>query len=193
MRRYSNGQFKSKKIGDLEDNMRLYTAVGILTLATMFGFALQPSYHVWERAEAHEPTHYCDLIVVDCVAEQSEVESEVDTAIQAIEEALGREVTETTKQRVRYLYMLTEESGISFYHAVKTVYCESQWHSVKSYLPEESYGLAQIHIPVHNVTKEQALDAEFALKWMVEHWDTAKWFGYSRETGQCSNDLTINL
>jgi hypothetical protein len=193
MRRYSNGQFKSKRTAELEDKLRLYSVVGVLTLATMFGFALQPSYHTWERAEAYEPTHYCDLIVVDCVAEQSEVESEVDIAIQAIEEALGREVTETTKQRVKYLYMLTEKSGISFNHAVKNVYCESQWYSIKSYLPEESYGLAQIHIPVHNVTKEQALDAEFALNWMVEHWDTAKWYGYDRETGQCTNDLTINL
>jgi len=188
MRRYSNGRFKSKKIAMLEDNTRLYTVLIFLGLSLSLGFALQPSYYTFERVEAHEPENF-DLVVVD----YEEQVNEVDTAIQAIEEALGREVTDETKRRVQYLYNKTQDSNVPFYHAVKTVYCESQWYSIKSYLPEESYGLAQIHTPVHNVTKEQALDAEFALNWMVDHWNTAKWYGYDRETGTCTNNLTINL
>lgn len=34
---------------------------------------------------------------------------------------------------------------------------------------EESYGLVQIHIPVHNVTKEQAIDPKFAIDFLAKN------------------------
>jgi hypothetical protein len=34
---------------------------------------------------------------------------------------------------------------------------------------EQSYGLVQIHVPVHNVTIEQATDAEFAIDFMAKN------------------------
>ena len=34
---------------------------------------------------------------------------------------------------------------------------------------EESYGLVQIHIPVHDVTKEQALDPQFAIDFLAKN------------------------
>lgn len=33
---------------------------------------------------------------------------------------------------------------------------------------EESYGIAQIHLPSHDITKEQALDPEWAVRWAAE-------------------------
>ena len=33
---------------------------------------------------------------------------------------------------------------------------------------EQSYGLVQIHVPVHPVTKEQAITPVFAVDWMAQ-------------------------
>ena len=133
-------------------------------------------------------TDPCGLTSVVCEDEQPVIH-----AIQAVSEALGKEVTEETKKRITYLHEKTSEAGIPFYHAVKTIYCESQWYNIKSSLPEESYGLAQIHLPAHKIPVEKALDPYYSIEWLATHWDTAKWYGYDRETGTCTNGLTINL
>jgi hypothetical protein len=53
---------------------------------------------------------------------------------------------------------------------------------------EKSFGLAQIHLPDHpNVTKEQATNPEFALRFMAEKWSEgrmAMWSGYTFLYGQ---------
>lgn len=53
---------------------------------------------------------------------------------------------------------------------------------------EESYGIAQIHLPSHpEITKAQATDAEFSVKWMAKEfkagranqWTCARKLGFS--------------
>ena len=48
---------------------------------------------------------------------------------------------------------------------------------------EESYGLMQIHIPVHDVTKEQALDPIWAMEWSAQQFSAGNqhwWSCYSQ-------------
>lgn len=68
-----------------------------------------------------------------------------------------------------------EKYGVSA-HVMKTVIeCESMgsttvqsYHKLK-YGREQSYGLAQIHLPDHpGITKEQAQDPKFAIEFMAE-------------------------
>jgi hypothetical protein len=150
-----------------------------------------------EASTAIDPQALCELEVVECEGER---EAKIEKAVDALSDALGHEVTDETKKRVSYLYDKANEAGIPFYDAVATIYCESQWQSVKSWLPEESYGLAQIHLPSHKkVTKDQALNAEFAISFLVENWYTAQaeaskmWYAYDRDTKDCTNGLIINL
>jgi ribosome-associated translation inhibitor RaiA len=134
------------------------------------------------------------------VIEVIEVDTDVQKAIDALNTSLGRDVTEETKKRIQYLYDKSQEKDVPFFDAVKTIHCESSWVSQKSHLPEESYGIAQIHIPSHkSVTKEQAMDAYFSIDFLVSHWYTPQavkdrmWFGFSRATGKCTNGVQIEL
>lgn len=119
-----------------------------------------------------------------------------DASIAGISRGLGHEVTEETKNRVRYLYRKAEEAGINPENLVRTIYCECMWYSIQSGATypdgtqEQSFGLAQIHLPSHpNITREQALNAYFAIDWMIEHWDHDIWYGYDRTTKQCTNGI----
>lgn len=65
-----------------------------------------------------------------------------------------------------------------------TILCESgasttiQSHYIrKDGTREKSFGLAQIHLPDHpNVTKEQAINPEFAIQFMAENWHKVRWY-----------------
>ena len=142
--------------------------------------------HTTQHAEAHTPTQ-AEVVIVE--------HRQIDTAIKAVEDALNKEVTEETKNRIKYLYQVTKEHDIPFYDAVKTIYCESQWYSIKSGFPgEESYGVAQINTDFNpSVTKDDALDPYFSIDWLAENWHTSRWYGYDRKTGQCDNELVIHL
>jgi len=77
------------------------------------------------------------------------------------------------------------------YQMLRTIYCESHYNNVQSYvvsrgIREPSYGIAQIHIGYNKVTKEQALDVEFAIKWMAENFETTKWYAYNRLQDTCN-------
>lgn len=157
--------------------------------------------HVVETAQAVETVETvvpdwdpCGLHAVVCADEEP-----VQNAINALQNALGREITEETKKRINYLYERATEHSVPFYDAVETIYCESMWYSiqsgvVKNGVRENSWGLAQIHLDSHSeITKEQALDAYFAIDFMVERWNDVKWYGYDRNTSQCTNGLTIEL
>lgn len=168
----------------------LMIAIGIIAETNAVEY-VAPHFIETHTAEAHTMTEQelCELHVVEC-----EDEEPVQRAISAVSEALGREVTDETKKRIKYLYERATEHSVPFYDAVSTVFCESMWISQKSLLPEESYGLAQIHLPSHpNISREQAMDAYFALDFLVENWAGVAWFGYDRDTGDCANNLTINL
>ena len=154
--------------------------------------------HVVETAQAVETVvpdwDPCGLHAVVCADEEP-----VEKAIEAVQNALGKEITEETKKRINYLYERATEASVPFYDAVETIYCESMWYSiqsgvVKNGVRENSWGLAQIHLDSHSeITKEQALDAYFAIDFMVQKWNDVKWYGFDRNTSQCTNGLTINL
>jgi len=85
-------------------------------------------------------------------------------------------------------------TGTKAYQMKRTIWCESFNNNVQSYVidrrgnREESYGLVQIHLPSHpTVTKEQALDVEFAIRWMSNNWEGTAWYGYSRKLDKCSH------
>ena len=77
-----------------------------------------------------------------------------------------------------------EEHNANYYVMERIVQCESgfktdiQSHHVYSHTNappgfragdrEQSYGLAQIHVPVHPVTIEQAINPVFAVNWLAE-------------------------
>jgi len=149
-------------------------------------------------AEAFEPSvDPCTLRDVVC---DGEADAEVEKAIRAVSDTLGREVTDITKERIAYLHKETERTGAPFFEAVKLVYCESMWMNVQSGVVrrdgtrENSWGLAQIFLDAHtHITRDQALDPHFALTFIAERWHDVTWYGLDRNTGTCTNGLTINL
>lgn len=86
-----------------------------------------------------------------------------------------------------------KEYGISPNDLYMTLYCESklqpkQSDFVKNGIRENSWGIAQINLTYHpEVTKAEALDENFSILWAVQHWYTARWYGYNRQTGKCNN------
>jgi hypothetical protein len=82
--------------------------------------------------------------------------------------------------------------GNKAYQMKRTIFCESGYANVQSYIidrqgvREPSFGLAQIHLPSHIVTKEQALDVEFAVSWMSDNWEDTAWYGYNRILDKCN-------
>lgn len=83
-------------------------------------------------------------------------------------------------------------TGTKAYKMKRTIYCESYNTNVQSAIikdgkKEDSWGLAQINLHWNpSVTKEQALDPEFAIKWMSDNWGTTKWYGYISKTDTCN-------
>ncbi len=53
----------------------------------------------------------------------------------------------------------------------QTIQCESQYRIDAVGDHGTSFGLVQIHLPAHpDVSQKQALDPDFSVKWMAEHW-----------------------
>jgi hypothetical protein len=83
-------------------------------------------------------------------------------------------------------------TGTKAYEMKRTIYCESgykiiQSNVVKNGVREDSWGLAQIHLPSHpTVSKEQTLDPEFAIKFMSDNFYRVKWYGLDRVTDVCN-------
>lgn len=83
-------------------------------------------------------------------------------------------------------------TGTKAYQMKRTIYCECQNRNiqsniVKNGIRENSWGLSQIHIPSHpQVSIEQALDPEFAIKFMSDNWGKVKWYGYITEKDACN-------
>lgn len=62
-----------------------------------------------------------------------------------------------------------EKYGVSFDILTNVISCESSYNSNAIGDYGESYGIAQIHLPDHpDITKEQALDADFSIDWMAQ-------------------------
>ncbi len=66
----------------------------------------------------------------------------------------------------------------------ETILCESGASTTiqsryirKDGTQEQSFGLAQIHLPDHpTVSKEQAIDPEFAINFMAKNWHKVRWY-----------------
>lgn len=90
-------------------------------------------------------------------------------------------VLETREQMEEFLKKYSEKMGIPFQPVYNVISCESGWNPkiqsqhIKDGKQEESFGLAQIYLPAHpNVTKEQALDPEFSIKFIVDKFAEGK-------------------
>jgi len=84
-------------------------------------------------------------------------------------------------------------TGTKAYGMKRTIWCESQYWNIQSNiidrrgLREDSWGVAQINLYWNpSVTKEQALDPEFAIKWMSDRWGKTKWYGWNPQTDTCN-------
>lgn len=81
------------------------------------------------------------------------------------------------KEEVDVFYWLrkySEEYGVSYDEMYNTMKCESGFQNIQSRIvqngiQEDSWGVSQINLP-HNptITKAQALDVEFSVKFMAE-------------------------
>lgn len=200
MKRHTNGRYKSKRDYEIEIKTRNYTLMITFIIVTAFSIAFHPWTGTYQSINIETKTANAQEVEEPASTEPVEPSSEVTQAIEALNNAIGREVTDETKKRVQYLYDRSVEKEVPFFDAVKTIYCESGWIAQKSHLPEESYGIAQIHVPSHKgVTIEQAIDAYFSIDFMVNHWHTPQavkgsmWYAYSRTTGKCTNGVKIEL
>lgn len=90
-----------------------------------------------------------------------------------------------TKERIRkQVQEQAEKYAVPFDEMWETILCESgasttiQSHYIrKDGTREQSYGLAQIHLPDHpTVTKEQAIDPVFAIDFMAKNWHKVRWY-----------------
>jgi hypothetical protein len=83
-------------------------------------------------------------------------------------------------------------SGTKAYQMKRTLYCESgykniQSNIVKNGVREDSWGIGQINLYWNNgISKKEALDPEFAIKWMSERWGKTKWYGYLIKEDKCN-------
>ncbi|UPJ35842.1 hypothetical protein IVB45_02180 [Bradyrhizobium sp. 4] len=76
---------------------------------------------------------------------------------------------------------------VSAHQMTETMRCESNFDPTAVGDHGKSFGAAQIYLPAHGpnsgryVTKEQALDGDFAVRYMASHWKTDTW--------SCARDL----
>lgn len=83
-------------------------------------------------------------------------------------------------------------TGTKAYQMERTIFCESEYQNIQSRMikngeQEDSWGIAQINLYWNNkVTKEQALDPKYSIKWMSDNWNTTVWYAYNRKTDTCN-------
>lgn len=165
-------------------------AIAYLLAPVAIGIIFGESTVVYE-AEAHEPEIQVIEVTDDMLPEYWREQTPVEKAIRDIPHE-----SETTTEVIEYIYAQAPQHDINPDTLAHTIYCESMFYNIQSGIVHEgvrepSYGLAQIHLPSHpKVTVEQALNPYFAVDWMMEHWDTAEWYGYDRESDSCNNDIT---
>ena len=119
---------------------------------------------------------------------------QVDNA-KAVEAITEQDIKEA---RIQYLiekiYQVARAHGVNGYQMERTVECESRFNNIQSTayrngVREESYGIAQIHLPSHpEVTKEEALNEEFAIEWMAKNFNNpyVTWYAYNRKLDKCN-------
>lgn len=77
----------------------------------------------------------------------------------------------TDKESLRdYAIYLAVHEDLNVGEFLATIECESRFNASAIGDHGNSYGIVQIHLPSHSVTKEQALNPFFALNWMANQW-----------------------
>jgi len=139
-----------------------YVWIGIITVFIFLGLYLPANtYKVWREDDGIK------------TSESKEIK------IETLEEKINRLID-------------SYATGTKAYEMKKTIYCESGYQNiqsnvVKNGVREDSWGIAQINLYYHpQVTKEQAMNEEFAVKWMSDNWGKVKWYGYIRATDGCN-------
>ena len=95
---------------------------------------------------------------------------------------------------INRVYEVAKEYKVSGYQMERTIECESRFNNIQSTayqngVREDSWGLAQIHLPSHpSVSREQAMDEEFAIEWMAKNFNNpyVTWYAYSRKYDRCN-------
>jgi len=136
--------------------MRMFV---ILVFAVIFTIGTEPEPIEYARAEEAIPP----------IATSTPVRIEVK--IDWTRERIDREIEE---QAAKY--------GKNAEHLKKIVQCESgydvdiQSGHMLSYGREQSFGLAQIHLPSHpTVSYEEAIDPKFAIEFLAKNYGKVKW------------------
>jgi hypothetical protein len=89
----------------------------------------------------------------------------------------------TTEELKDLARSVAAHHGLNEERFLGVIKCESRWDpDTQSEIPakgpngrEDSWGLAQIHLPSHpSVSREQAQDPVFALNWMADKWSEGK-------------------
>lgn len=117
---------------------------------------------------------------------------------QAVEIITDQDIKEARIQHlIDRVYQVSEMYGVSGYQMERTIECESRFNNVQSSVKdpsgpngrEDSWGIAQIHLPSHpDVSREEAMNEEFAIKWMAQNFNNpyVTWYGYSRKYDKCN-------
>lgn len=176
----------------------LLAKLSMLLLATLLGgndleYVASPEVYVFAETVT-EATTTPEAIDNDLCGLDAVICPEEEPLVKALAEIPHE--TARTEELIKYLFDYTQGTDVDPEIVSRTIYCESMWYNIKSGyvneqgIQEESYGLAQIHLPSHpDITKEQALDPYFAIRFIVDHWHTVKWYGYDREHETCTNPI----
>lgn len=104
--------------------------------------------------------------------------------------------TQLTANLIKYLHKYSEGKDVDPEIVSRTIYCESMWYNIQSGyvneagIREDSWGLAQIHLPSHpSISREEALDPYFSIRFIVDRWHDTVWYGYDREEETCTNSI----
>ena len=102
------------------------------------------------------------------------------------------------EDRIDYLIRKIQQKaklyGVNAYQMQRTIECESRFNNIQSTaykngVREDSWGIAQIHLPSHSeVSRLEAMNEEFAIEWMAQNFNNpyVTWYAYSRKYDKCN-------
>ena len=98
--------------------------------------------------------------------------------------------TTYSEQQIKELVdIYSTKYGVNSIRVLETIRCESRFNNVQSAIVskgvrEDSWGIAQIHLPSHpNISKDKALNPNFAIEWTVKEFSighASKWSCYKK-------------
>lgn len=139
-----------------------------MTVVGMYGLSLIGVNTIWNWAKSLEKTF---------VVENSKAGDVIDNL--------------TLEEKV---YATAKQFKINGYQMYRTIVCETNLRNIQSEIRdlngpngrEDSWGYFQINLPSWpEVSKLEALDEDFSIRWAAEHWYKAKWYGYNRKIDKC--------